>query len=108
MTFRRSTAPDYSRRARRCVRDGWRDAPVTLPLLKRRSGGHTMKSLANGRIARWVSITTVLIVTFASGAAGAGQPSDDFVVYEDWTTADHIRSDRWSQAGDVSQDTRAE
>ena len=65
-----------------------------------------MRSL--GRTARWISITTVLIVIITSGAVGAGQSSDDFVVYEDWTTADHIRSDRWSQAGDVSQDTRAE
>ena len=58
---------------------------------------------------RRVSITALLAITVVSGAAAAGRPPDDgFVVYEDWKTADHIRSDRWSQAGDVSQDARAE
>lgn len=58
---------------------------------------------------RWVAIALVTL-TLATVSAGAGQrPSDDgFAVYEDWTTSDHIRGDRWRGVSNPAQDTEKE
>jgi hypothetical protein len=66
---------------------------------------------ANRRILdmRFIAVGSALVILALSAlAAEAGRAMDDLAVYEDWTTSDHIRGDRWHGAATTTQDTRKE
>jgi len=52
--------------------------------------------------------STLVILALSALVAEAGRNVDDLAVYEDWTTSDHIRGDRWHGAATSAQDTRKE
>ncbi len=57
----------------------------------------------------WIAITVVaLSLAAVSPGAGQGSSDDGFAVYEDWTTSDHIRGDRWVGVSNPAQDTEKE
>lgn len=52
--------------------------------------------------------SAIAILALAAPAAEARHNTDGFAVYEDWSTADDIRGDRWRGAVTSAQDTSKE
>jgi hypothetical protein len=58
---------------------------------------------------RLISVGIALVIlTLSALVAEAGRDKDDLAVYEEWTTSDHIRGDRWRGAATAAQDARKE